>query len=359
MFILNDIDRIQIKYLTKHGDTARVINRAHVLNMRDKGLTIIEVADYLELTPRTIINIANNYEEKGLEAALNDDPRTGRPVEIDDRMKSQIVAMVCSDPPEGFDRWTLELLKEKTEKDNVAGAISKESIRLILKEHDLKPWQQKMWCVPELDETYIERMEDVLDVYERPYNEQYPVICIDEKPVVLQDNKRESIPAKEGSIKKVDYEYIRNGSINVFSAVEPKMGVYINRVTERKKGVDFAKFLASIERKYSKAKKIVLVMDNYSTHTATSLIRFYGKKKGNRIWERFEVHYTPVHASWLNQAEIAIGMYSRQCLGKTRIPDIEALRKKTAAWCKIINKKSVTINWKFNKVLAKEKFGYE
>jgi len=359
MFILNGTDREQVKYLIKHGDSARIINRAHVLNMRDKGCTPIEVADFLELTPRTVTNITNNYEKHNLEKALNDDPRPGRPIEIDDRVKSQVVAIVCSEPPEGFDRWTLELIKEKVEKSKIVESICKESLRLVLKEHDLKPWQQKMWCVPELDEAYIERMEDVLDIYARPYDTRFPVVCLDEKPVVLHEDKRPSIPAKQGQPKKIDHEYKRNGSVNVFSAVEPKTGKYINHVTKRKTGNDFAKFVAAIERKYSEAEKIILVMDNYTTHSVKSLIRFYGEDKGNHIWNRFEIHYTPKHGSWLNQAEIAIGMFSRQCLGNTRIPDLETLRKKTAAWCRIINKKAVTINWKFNKGDAREKFAYK
>jgi len=358
MFTLSTESRERIRIIIKTGATAREINRAHVLNMRHKGCTTIEVADYLEFTPRTVINICNLYREQGLEKALNDKVRPGRPIEFDDRIKSKIVAIVCSEPPEGFDRWTLVLLKERVEKDRIVSSISKESIRLILQEHDLKPWQQKMWCVPELNEEFVERMEDVLDIYEKPYNSAMPVVCIDEKPVVLHADKRESIPMGQGRAKRVDYEYIRNGSANVFCAVEPKTGVYINRATETRKGAEFAKFLAVTERKYKNAEKIVLVMDNLSTHKEKSLTDFYGKERGEELWNRFEVHYTPKHGSWLNQAEIAIGMYQRQCLGDSRTPDIQALRKKTKAWNKIINKKSVTINWTFSKTNAREKFDY-
>lgn len=358
VFTLKNDDREIIKRLIKTGESARIINRAHALNLRDKGLTIMEVADFLEITPRTVINIANNYLEGGIKKAIEDDPRPGRPLEIDDRIKSHIVALVCSNPPDGFDRWTLELLQEKVKKDRVSERISLESIRLVLREHDLKPWQQKMWCINELTEDFIERMEDVLDVYARPHDEKRPIVCLDEKPVVLHGEKREAIPMTEGKPKKVDHEYIRNGSVNVFCAVEPHTGVYINQVTNRKTGKDFAKFLASIERKYESADKIVLVMDNYRTHSLKSLTDFYGEDKGQAIWNRFEVHFTPKHGSWLNQAEIAIGMYSRQCLGSTRIPTIEILKKKTAAWNKIANRKAVSIKWKFNKEQAREKFCY-
>lgn len=357
MFELNGADQFFVQEIIKKGVSAREISRAHVLNLRNKGYTIIEVADILDITPRTVINITNNYETGGIGKALKDDPRPGQPIKFDDRVKSKIIALVCSDPPEGFDRWTLELIKEKTE-DQIVGEISKESIRIILQEHDLKPWQQKMWCIPKLDEEYIRRMEDILDIYERKYDKKEPIICIDEKPVCLHEDKRAPIQAKPGKIKKVDYEYGRNGSANVFCAVEPLQGQYKLQVTERKTRNDFSKFLASIGRQYQNAEKIVLVMDNYVTHFQESLINFYGEEKGLALWNRFEVHYTPKHGSWLNQAEIAIGMYNRQCLGNTRIPDIETLNKKTKAWEKIIRKKKVVIQWKFTKDKAREKFNY-
>lgn len=326
--------------------------------MRHKNCTVIEVADFLELTPRTVINICSTYREHGVESALQDDPRPGRPIEFDDRIKSQIVATVCSDPPEGFDRWTLDLLKERIEKDEIVESIGRETIRIILREHDLKPWQQKMWCIPELNEEFIERMEDVLDVYERSYDPKKPVVCLDEKPVVLHEDKKEALPMREGKPKRVDSEYIRKGSVNVFAAVEPLTGTYINRVTPTRKATEFAKFMGSVERKFKDAKKIILVMDNLSTHTEKSLIKYYGEEEGKKLWNRFEVHYTPKHGSWLDQAEIAIGMYQRQCLGKTRIPDIQTLRKKTTAWNRIVNRKKVIINWTFSKRDAREKFNY-
>ncbi len=145
----------------------------------------------------------------------------------------------------------------------------------------------------------------------------------------------------------------------VFCAVEPKRGFYMNKVTERRIGPDFAKFLSSVERHYSDSKKIVLVMDNLNTHRKKSLTDFYGKDRGLHLWSRFEVHYTPSHGSWLNQAEIAINMYSRQCLGKSRIPDIETLRKRTKAWVNIMNRRKIIIKWNFSRKSAREKFHYK
>lgn len=326
--------------------------------MRDKGLSVIEIANCLEITPRTVINICTTYEESGLARALHDDPRPGRPPEFDARVQAKIVAMVCSDPPEGFDRWTLDLIKGKLEGDGTVESISDETIRLVLREHDLKPWLQKMWCIPKLNEEYIDRMEDVLNMYEKAHNEDFPVVCIDEKPVVLHEDKRPPLPMTDGQPRRVDYEYKRNGTANVFCAVEPKVGTYINTVTSNRSHGEFAKFLEQISNQYSHATKIILVMDNLSTHKRKSLTDFFGEEKGNLLWQRFDVHYTPKHASWLNQAEIAIGMFQRQCLGTCRIPNIDTLVKKTAAWNRVLNTKKTIIKWQFFTEDAREKFDY-
>ena len=358
--ILKPEDREEILDLIKKGKhDVRVINRAHALNMRDKGLSASEIAHLLELTSRTVFNIQSNYEEGGLDKALYDDPRPGPPVQFDDRVKSQVVAQVCSDPPEGFDRWTLSLIQEKSVEERIVESISHESIRIILQEHDLKPWTQKCWCVPKLDEEFVERMEDVLDVYSLPLDEKRPVVCVDEKNTQLLDEVRPASGLAPGKEKRVDYEYKRNGSCNIFCAVQPLIGEYVNEVTERRTANDFAQFLYLLEQKYSDAEKIVLIMDNLNTHKLKSLTEFYGEEEGKRIWNRFEVHYTPKHGSWLNQAEIAINMYARQCLGKSRIPDLELLKKKTEAWNKYINEKRVEIKWKFTKDKAREKFKYD
>ncbi|RLA28635.1 MAG: IS630 family transposase [Gammaproteobacteria bacterium] len=342
----------------KTGKNARQIYRANALNLRSKGLTAAEVADFLEITVRTVFNIEKNYEDGGLQKALYDDPRPGSPVRLDERFKSYVVATVCSKPPEGFDRWTLELIQEEVLKSSVVDRVSQESIRLVLKEHDLKPWQQKSWCVPKIDQEFICRMEDVLEVYQRRVQAAHPLVCLDEKPIQLLDHVRPASGIAPGKCRKVDYEYKRKGTCNVFCAVEPHAGHYIAEVTQRRTGDDFARFMQSLEQHYQKAEKITLVMDNLNTHKESSLIGLFGENKARGIWQRFEVHYTPIHGSWLNQAEIAINLYARQCLGKSRIPDIELLRKKTKAWLRYINDKVVCIKWTFSKDDARKKFAY-
>lgn len=349
-----------IKEFVKYEE-ARVIRRANILNCLHHGYSSGEIALILNVDQKTVTNVGNAYLQYGFESALYDDERSGRPIDFDDRERSRIIAMVCSNPPSGAYRWTLNLIVEEAQKQElIDGTINREQVRIILQEHDFKPWQEKMWCIGELDEEYIRKMEDVLDVYERPYDEKRPVICMDEKPVPLIGETRDRIlPKKPGDILKKDYEYERNGSVNVFCAVESKIGKYINTVNEKRCGSDFAKFIKSLSEKYSDAEKIVLIMDNLATHKEKHLIDYYGEEEGRRIWSRIEAHYTPKHGSWLNQAEIAIGMYSRQCLGDGRIGSFENLKVQTKAWNKRINMKRTKINWRFTKSKARKSFAYQ
>lgn len=359
MFELKASDHQGIVDSIKRGKSVRESNRACAINMREKGFSVIEIAESLEMTPRTVINICNTYMESGLTRALEDDPRTGRPPKFDARIHSKIIATVCSDPPEGFDRWTLDLLKERLESKGDVKSIGRETISVILREHDLKPWQEKMWCIPELTEEYITRMEDVLDVYESAYNAAFPVVCLDEKPVVLHEEVRAPIPMTDGQAKRSDCEYKRNGTANIFCTVEPKIGKYSNSVTPTRSGYEFARFLQELSGQYPDAVKIVLVMDNLSTHKERVILEHLGEDIGAKLWARFQVHYTPKHASWLNQAEITIGMLQRQCIGTCRIPNIALLTKKTKAWNRAVNRKKVIIKWNFFKEDAREKFDYQ
>lgn len=338
----------------------RVIRRANILNCLHLGYVSSNIAMILNVDPKTVTNVGNAYLDGGLDSALYDEERSGRPIDFDDRERSRIVAMVCSDPPQGFYRWTLDLIVEQVQKRQLLeGKISRETVRVILQEHDLKPWQEKMWCIAELDEEYVERMEDVLDIYERPYDPKHPVVCVDEKPVALFSDATPRLPPRgAGEVLLKDYEYERGGSANVFCAVEPKAGVYINKVTPCRDGLEFSIFMTELAARYSSAKKIVLVMDNLSTHSCEILRQHMGDELAEKLSDRFEIHYTPKHASWLNQAEIAIGMFSRQCLGDGRVGDIDSLKTKTKAWNKSANKKRQLIHWRFTKSKARKSMGY-
>lgn len=239
----------------------RVIRRANILNCLHLGYASSAIAQILNIDPKTVTNVGNAYLEGGLDSALYDEERSGRPIDFDDRERSRIVAMVCSKPPRGFYRWTLDLIVEEAQKlQLVDGQISRETERVILQEHDL---------------------------------------C----------------------------------------AVDPNAGLYINKVTECRDGPEFPIFMTEVAGRYELARKIVLLMDNLSTRSCEILKAHMGEDLARKLSNRFEIHYTPKHASWLNQTEIAIGVYSRQCLGDGRVGDIQSLKKQTAAWNKVANKK--------------------
>jgi hypothetical protein len=216
-----------------------------------------------------------------------------------------------------------------------------------------------MWCVADLNEEYVDRMEDVLETYERPYDPQEPVLCLDEKPVTLHADVRPFSAAQPGREARRDSEYERRGTANAFCVVEPKAGRHFTFLTPDRSGFQFAQVLFQLALEYPEAKTIHLVMDNLNIHCRKSLTDLYGTEMGGQIWDRFTVHYTPTHGSWLNQAEIEIGIFSRQCLGTRRIPDLKTLRREARAWNRRMNRDRVKINWKFDRKTARRKFGYK
>ena len=202
-------------------------------------------------------------------------------------------------------------------------------------------------------------MEDVLDLYESEYEERNPVICVDEKPYQLLDNKIEPIPMNpekagkpkkdknELNIKKEDYEYVREGTCNIFMISEPFNDFREVKVTERRTKEDFAEILKDLSDKYYPDANIIrLVMDNLNTHKLSILYEFYPPEEARRIIKRFEVHYTPVHGSWLNIAEIELSVMSKQCTNR-RIPNMEMLKKELSAWKTERNNDEIGVNWRF------------
>ena len=216
-----------------------------------------------------------------------------------------------------------------------------------------------MWCVAELNDEYIAKMEDVLETYENPYDPQEPVVCLDEKPVTLHADVRPASPAEPGREARRDNEYERRGTANVFCAVEPKAGRHFAFPTPDRSAFEFAQVACHLAMQYPEAKTIHLVMDNLNIHRRKSLTDVFGVEVGTEIWDRFTVHYTPTHGSWRNQAEIEIGIFSRQCLGTRRIPDLKTLRRETRAWNRRMNRDRIKINWRFDRGAARRKFGYK
>lgn len=185
------------------------------------------------------------------------------------------------------------------------------------------------------------------------------MICLDEKPVTLHADIRPVSPATPGREARRDNEYERRGTANVFRAVEPKAGRHFTLPTPDRSAFEFAQVIVHLALQYPDADAIHLVLDNLNIHCRKSLTDLFGVERGCEIWDRFRIHYTPKHGSWLNQAEIEIGLYARQCLGTRRIPDLNTLRRETRAWTRRANRARTKINWQFDRKAARRKFGYK
>lgn len=204
----------------------------------------------------------------------------------------------------------------------------------------------KEWCIPEADADFVAKMEDVLEVYQRPYDPLRPVVCIDETNKQLIEEIR--IPCKPGYSEKVDSVYVRNGVADVFMICEPLAGKRETVVTQTRTALDFAEILKyTSDTLYPMAEKIILVTDNLNTHSTSSLYKVFLPEEARRLAERFEWHYTPKHGSWLDMAEIEISIMSRQALGKS-LPDLESFKQQVRAWTVKRNTECVKINWQFN-----------
>ena len=202
-------------------------------------------------------------------------------------------------------------------------------------------------------------MEDVLAVYEKPDRAAEPVVCFDEKPVLLHAEVRPSLPMRPGRVARPDNEYKRCGTANVFWAVEPKAGKNFRFPTPDRTAAELAPVLGRIIGSYPFAKTIHLVLDNLNLHCRKTLTDYFGQPGGRYLWSRLTVHYTPTHGSWLNQAEIEISLFARQCLGKRRIPSLILLRSEARAWNRTVNRNKVIIDWRFTRMKARQKFNYD
>ncbi len=212
------------------------------------------------------------------------------------------------------------------------------------------------WCIPSKEDAdFVACMEDVLDVYELPYNPARPVVCMDEKPYQLLADMREPLPMRPGNDQKTDSEYKRNGTCSIFAFVEPLGGKHHVSVHEHRTAIDWAQEIKYLsDMMFPDAEKIILVMDNLNTHKAASLYKAFPPAEAKRIIKRLEIHYTPKHGSWLDMAEIELNVMTRQCLSR-RIEGMELLRKELAAWESDRNAHTACIQWQFTNDKARTK----
>lgn len=220
----------------------------------------------------------------------------------------------------------------------------------------MKPWLKKQWCIaPQANAEFVCKMEDVLDVYQRPYDAKRPQVCLDEASKQLIGETRRSVPVAPGRVAREDYEYVRNGTANLFMMFEPLAGKRHVKVTDRRTRKDWARCVKElVDDWYPQAEKIVLVMDNLNTHGLPSLYEAFAPAEARRLADKLEIHYTPKHGSWLDMAEIELGILNRQCLDR-RIDNVEELKRETAAWETRRNTKGAKVDWRFTNADARIK----
>ena len=355
---LSEAERSELEALLRGGRrAARTLKRAQILLAADAGMPDETIAQSLGVGGSTVYRTKRRFVEGNLEKALHEEPRPGAARKLSAQEEALLVATACSRPPEGRARWTIELLAGEIVRLTEHDGISRETVRRRLAENELKPWREKMWCVPKIDGEYVARMENVLDLYAEPPDPKYPVVCLDESPVQLIGEVREPIAAAPGQIERVDYEYRRCGTVNLFVAVDAHRPWRKVSVTQKRTAQDYAERLRElVDVDYPGATCIRVVQDNLSTHTPGALYEAFPAPEAHRILERLEFHYTPKHASWLNMVEIEIGVLKGQCLDR-RIDDRVELEREIAAWQRRRNAAGARVKWMFTTEKARAKMG--
>ena len=230
-------------------------------------------------------------------------------------------------------------------------------MRRRLAETDLKPWHQKMWCIPRVDGEFVARMEDVLDLSAETPDPKFPVVCFDESPIQRLGEVRQPIAAEPGRPRRVDDEYRRHGTMTVFVMLDVHRPGRRVIVSERRTGLEFALCLRDlVDQGYPHAHRIRIVVDNLSTHTPAALYQAFPAPEARRILRRLEFHSTPKHARWLNMVEIEIGLLKGQCLDR-RISAPELLKAEIAVWERARNSAGAHVRWMFTTNNARTKMG--
>jgi transposase len=355
---LSEAERTELQAMLSGGkQAARKLKRAQILLAAGAGVPDEIIARSVGVGGSTVSRTKRRFVEGNLEKALREEPRPGAARKLTDREEALLVATACSRPPAGRARWTIELLAGEMVRLTGHDSLSRETVRRRLSENELKPWRQKMWCVPKIDGEYVARMEDVLDLYAAAPDPKRPVVCFDESPVQLIGEARQPIPATPGQVERVDYEYRRNGTVNLFVALDAHRPWRKVTVSERRTAVDFAQCLRElVDVDFPHTDTIRVVMDNLSTHTPGSLYEAFPAPEAHRILGRLEFHFTPKHASWLNMAEIEIGVLKGQCLDR-RIDTRKWLEQEIAAWERERNAAGARVKWMFTTEKARATMG--
>ena len=357
-----------LKEITHKGKaSARKIMHANILlntndNVENKRNNR-EIAEIFGISANTVNEVRKTYSESGLEMALNRKTRLSpaNASKITGDFEAQVIATALSPAPQGRANWTLRLLAEHCVEQEYIVSISHSAIGEMLNTNEVKPHLSKYWCIPkENDAHFVAHMEDILSIYQRPYNPNIPVLCMDEKPIQLLDEIIERVSAKPlrtdpdtglvkpGELEKIDYQYERCGVASIFVFTEPLKGWrYLEALPQRTK-VDFAVMIKKIsDTFYSNNDRVILVSDNLNTHNISSFYEAFQPEIAFQLAQKFEFHYTPIHGSWLNIAECELSSLAVQALGKRRVNSIAFLNDIINDWQTDRNARQKGVNWQF------------
>ncbi len=355
---LSEAERNELNALLHGGrHAARTVKRAQILLAADAGESEEAIARHIAVSASTVCRTKRRFVESNLERALSEEPRPGAARRLSGREEALLVATACSNPPAGRARWTLELLAGEVVRLTGHDSLSRETVRRRLAENDLKPWREKMWCIPRVDGAFVARMEDVLDLYAEAPDPNFPVVCFDESSIQMLGEIREPIAAAPGRPRRMDYEYCRHGTMILSVMIDAHRPWRRVMLSKQRTGLEFALCMRNlVDREYPHAHRIRVVLDNLSTHAPAALYQTFPAAEARRILRRLEFHYTPKHASWLNMVEIEIGVLKDQCLDR-RISDPEVLKAEIAAWERARNSAGARIRWMFTTEKARAKMG--
>ena len=366
---LSDTEIERLKSITHKGKTsAREIMHANILLITNDGTpeqkkNNREVAEILGISANRVNEVRKTYAKEGIDAALSRKTRLSPAVasKITGKFEAQVIATALSPAPVGRANWTLRLLAEYCMERKYIVNISHTAIGEMLNSNEVKPHLSKYWCIAkENDARFVSYMEDVLGIYQRPYDPQIPVVCMDEKPIQLLGEIMDRVSAKplrtdpetglvkHGELEKVDYQYERCGTASIFMFTEPLAGWrYVKALESRTKG-DFAMMIKQIgDDHYPDVERVILVADNLNTHTVSSFYEAFPPKTAYALAQKFEFHYTPLHGSWLNIAECELSSLAVQALKNQRVDSIESLNDILSHWQTDRNSRQKGVNWQF------------
>jgi hypothetical protein len=361
---LTEEERTQLEtVLAKGKAAARKLAHARILLKADSGpggpsWPDVRISEALDVNARTVANVRERFVVGSLEVALHGySTRNHRQRSIDGECEARLIAALCGPAPAGHARWSLRLLADKVvELDILEQPISYETVRQTLQANELKPWLRQEWCIPaEQSGEFVCQMEDILEVYRRPQDPQRPLVCMDELPYQLISEVRLPLTPQPGQAQRYDYEYKREGVVNIFMVFAPLLGQRWTRVTQRRTRKEWAYLVRDIvDGLFPTAERVILVMDNLNTHVGGALYATFPPAEARRILNKLEIHYTPKHGSWLNMAEIELSVLSRQCLDR-RIGTQQFLETEVVAWNQARNTNATTVDWQFTTADARIK----